>query len=159
MATNTRPVLDSAFVSHLHHQRVQIDDYVQRLQRTALPGAHLVHHFFGDLADQRRTNVHAVHLAQMSLDVARAHAARVHRNDLVVEARPAALVLGQNLRLEAPVAIARHPDLHRAEITLHSFPAVPVAVVAAAAPFRLPFFVSEMMRQLGIHGPLQQRFR
>src|SRR5947209_8527830 len=95
----------------------------------------------------------------MRFDIPRAQAARVHRDDLVLEATPAPLVLRHDLRLEAPVSIPRHRDFHRSAVSLHRFPALAVAVVATPAAFRLPFLVAEMMAQLGIHRSLQQRLR
>src|ERR1035441_9428805 len=52
-------------------------------------------------------NLDAVHLLEMALDLARRHAARVHRDDLVVEAGPARLSLSHDLGLERGLAIAR----------------------------------------------------
>ena len=49
----------------------------------------------------------AVDLAEMALDVADRHPARVQRDDLLVKADPARLALGDDLRLEGPVAITR----------------------------------------------------
>ena len=43
-------------------------------------------------------------------DLAGAHAPRVHRHDLLVEAGKAALVCGDQLRIEARLAVARYVD-------------------------------------------------
>ena len=45
-----------------------------------------------------RGGLNTVELAQMSLDVAHAHAAGVHGNDLVIETREAPLILGNQTR-------------------------------------------------------------
>src|SRR5689334_1907731 len=58
-----------------------------------------------------RRDLDAVRLAQVADDLPRAHAARVHRDHLVVEAGEAALVLGDQLRVEARPAVARHRQL------------------------------------------------
>jgi hypothetical protein len=71
----------------------------------------------------------AVLLGQEALDLAHRHAARVHRHDLVVEAGEAALVLGDEQRLEAAFAVARHLDAHRAVLGQHGLAAAAVAMV------------------------------
>jgi hypothetical protein len=83
--------------------------------------------------------------------------ARVHRQNLLIKARKTSLVLGYNFRLEGPVPVARHFDLYRSEVSLHLFPASAIAVVPAAAPFRRVLLIAEVVIQLGIHRPLDQR--
>ena len=53
-------------------------------------------------------------LGQKGLDLARRHAAAVQRHDLVVEPREAPLMLRDEKRLEAALAVARHLDAQRA---------------------------------------------
>jgi hypothetical protein len=76
----------------------------------------------------------------------------------LVEAGKPPLVLRQDLRFKAPVPIARRRHFHGAKVPLHLFPALPVAVVAAAAPRSFTFLVAQVMRHLSPHGPFQQRF-
>src|SRR5687768_830509 len=64
---------------------------VDRFQRAGLPGRDLLQHRVGDGADQVGRDVNTVEIAQMADDLAGGHAAGVHRNDLVVEPREAAL--------------------------------------------------------------------
>jgi len=66
----------------------------------------------------------------MGLDVAHRHPARVHRQDLVVEAREAPLVLLHQLELERPVAIAWRLDRDVALIRGEGLRRRPVASVA-----------------------------
>jgi hypothetical protein len=70
----------------------------------------------------------------MRLNVARGHPARIHRQNLVIEALQPPLVLRQNLRLEAAIAVTWHFDLHRAEVALHRLAAFAVTIVPAASP-------------------------
>ena len=58
-------------------------------------------------------------------------AAGVQRDDFVVEARPTGLVLGDELGLEAAMAVAGHLDGQFAEIALEGLLALAVAGVAA----------------------------
>ncbi len=54
----------------------------------------------------------------MRSDVAGHHPACIHRQDLVIEARKAALVLRQNLRFEFAKPVSSCDDFHVAEIPL-----------------------------------------
>jgi len=94
-------------VADLHPQAIEEHYRVHRLERPVLPGDHLRHHLVGDLADELGRHLGAVHLHQVALDLAHRHAARVHPNDLLVEAREAALVLAHDSRLEAARARSR----------------------------------------------------
>jgi hypothetical protein len=49
-----------------------------------------------------------------------------------IEARKAALVLGDQLRVEARLPVARHVDRHLTGVRHHGLPAVAVARVAGA---------------------------
>lgn len=60
----------------------------------------------------------------------RLHATRVHDHDLVVETGEAALVLGDEQRLEGAIAIARHRYVQRAVVGQYRLAALAVAVVA-----------------------------
>jgi len=61
----------------------------------------------------------------VALDLARGHAAGIHGDDLVVEARPARLPLGRDLGFEGGPAIARRLQLQLAEIALQVLAAFP----------------------------------
>ena len=102
-----RLVADHALVADLDPQGVEEDQRVDRLQRPVLPLGDLLQHGVGDRADQVGRDVDAVELAQVALDLADAHAAGVHRDDLVVEAGKAPLVLGDQLRVEGRQPVAR----------------------------------------------------
>ena len=95
------PALHRAALADLEHQRVEEDDRVDVVQRPLLPLADVVHHRVGDAADQVAADLDPVDLGQVRLDVAGRQAARVEREDLVVEPLEAALPLPDDLRLEA----------------------------------------------------------
>jgi hypothetical protein len=69
-------------------------------------------------------DLEAVELAQMPLDLAGAHAPRIHRHDLVVEAGEAPLVLGDQLRVEGRQPIARDLQIQLAGPGEHGFAAI-----------------------------------
>src|ERR1700693_1693590 len=83
-------------------------------------------------------------------DLAGAHAAGVHRDDLVVETREPALVLGDQLRIEAGLAVARHLQLDRPGVGDDALPAVAVTPVAG-------LLATQMMVHLGVQHPFGQR--
>src|SRR5580704_14985093 len=60
--------------AHLHIQRIQKNDPVNRFQRPILPGLHFVHDGVRHFRNQRWTDFCPVHLSQMALDLACRHA-------------------------------------------------------------------------------------
>jgi hypothetical protein len=84
------------------HQRIA------DIERPVLPFRHLVQHRVGHRRDQIGRNVDAVQLLEVAADLAHRHAARVHRDDLLVEVRKAPLILGDQLRIESAGPVARH---------------------------------------------------
>lgn len=64
------------------------------------------------------------------------HAARVHRNDLLIEARKSSSVLRYQLRLKAALAVPRNRQLDRFDLRQYRLFAVAVAVVGRLAGSR-----------------------
>ena len=141
-----RLVADQGLVADLHPQRVKEDQRVDRLERAGLPGGDLVQDGIRDRADQVGRDLDAIQLAQVPDDLAGAHAPGVHRDHLVVEAGEAALILGDQLRIEAGLAIARDLQVQLAGVGHHRLAAIAVAAVAG------PSFAREMVIHLGIQG-------
>src|SRR4051794_13763981 len=138
-------------VAHLDPERVEEDQRIGRLQRPRLPCRDLVQHRVGDRADQVRRDVDAVQLAQVADDLAGAHAPRVHRDDLVVEAGEAPLVLGDQLRVEARLPVAWYRQLDPARVGDDGLAAVPVAAVAGS------LLTAEVVVHLGVQRPFGER--
>ena len=145
-----RLVAHQAFVADLDPQRVEENQRIDRFQRARLPGGDLLQHRVGHRADQVGRDLDAVEIAQMADDLAGAHAARVHRDDLVVEPRKPALVLGDQLRIEARLAVARHRQLDLAGIGDDRLLAITISPVAR-------LLAGEMMIHLGVENPFGQR--
>ncbi len=103
-----RLVADQAFVADFDPQGVEENQRINRFQRPGLPSGDLFQHRVRDHADQVRRDIDALEIAQMTDDFAVAHAAGVHRDDLVIEARKTPLILGDQRRIEARLPIARH---------------------------------------------------
>ena len=132
-----RLVADGSLVAHLDADRIEEDQRVKSFQRPVLPVRHLLQNGIGDGADQVGGNLDPVQLAQMPLDFTGAHAAGVHRDDLLVEAGKPPLVLGDQLRIEGRQPIPGNLEIDLAGLGQHRLPAVAVAAIAGR-PLRRP---------------------
>jgi hypothetical protein len=95
-------------------------------------------HGIGDGADQVRRDVDRVHLLQERLNLAHRQAARVQRQDLVIEPGEPTLVLADQLRFRCAVAIARRLDRERPVIGQGRLAARPIAVIGVSSGFVSP---------------------
>lgn len=80
------------FVADFDPQGIEKHNGINRIQWPALPGGNIFQNGIRDRRDQLGRNVDAVEIAQMTGDLACAHAAGIHRNDLVIEAWKATLI-------------------------------------------------------------------
>ncbi len=147
-----------ALIAHFHHQRIQVHDRIQLFQRPVLPQLHFLQDRLGHVGDQCRRHLDAVYLLQVALDLAGRHPARVHRDDLVVEAGPARLPLGHDPGLEGRFAVAGRLQLQLAEVALQGFRAFPVARVAPVVARRVVLLVAQMIAEFGFQRPFQEGF-
>ncbi len=69
----------------------------------------------------------------MTADLTGAHTARIHRDDLVIEARKAPLILGQKLRIKTRLPVSRYRQLQRPVIRQNRLLSIAIAAVAATA--------------------------
>jgi len=92
----------------------------------------------------------------MALDLPHRHAAGVQRQDLVVEASPAGLVLGDDLWLKTTVAVTGHFNRHLAELAFEGLLALAVAGVAGGIGYRLVAGVAKVFGHLGFQRTLDQ---
>src|SRR3546814_10309205 len=65
----------------------------------------------------------------MTGNLSRAHAARVHRDDLVIETGEATLIFGDQLWIETARPIPRHFDLDPSPVGRHRLAAIAVPAV------------------------------
>jgi hypothetical protein len=87
------PALHRPALPDLQDERVEEEHRLDVVQGPLLPLAHVVHHRAGDAADQVAADPNAVDLGQVRLDLTGREAARVERENLVVEALEAPLPL------------------------------------------------------------------
>jgi hypothetical protein len=153
------PPLDRAAVADLEHQRVEEHDRIDVVQRPRLPRPRVVHHRVGHPRDQVAANLDAVDLLQMRLDIPGRQAPRIQREDLVVEPLKPPLTLANDLRLEAPIPIARRVDADRAVLGDQRLRRRPVPGIARPARRLLMGLIPQMVGQLDLHRPLHQPLR
>jgi hypothetical protein len=82
--------------------------------------------------DELRGDFDTVQIAQMALNVPHAHAAGIHRDDLLVKAGKASLVLRDELRLKTAVSVPGNRNLPRCVVRQHRLLTVAVAMIARA---------------------------
>jgi hypothetical protein len=92
----------------------------------------------------------------MRLDLAGGEAFRRQGDDQLVDPGEAFLPLGHNLGFERAVAVARHVDLHRADVGEHGLGAVSVAGVAAVSARDVVAVVAQVIGELTLERGLQQ---
>jgi hypothetical protein len=68
-------VLDVRRLTDFHHQGIKVKERVDRIQRTGLPGFHLVCDGVGDRGDQRGRDFDLINFLQVLLNLAGRHAA------------------------------------------------------------------------------------
>ena len=152
-----RLVADQPLVPDLDPERIEEHHRIDRIQRTVLPLADLLEHRVGHPADQVRRYLNPVELMQVALDLAHRHAARIQRQDAVVEAVEPALALRNDRRLKAAVAVARNLQVDLAVLGQNRLAGMAVAAVAAATARRIALLVAQVIGQLGAQRSLQKR--
>ena len=93
-----------------------------------------------------------IKLQEMALDLANRHAARIHRHDLLVEAREAALVTGDQLGIERSFPVTRDFDVDLRRLGQHGLLRIAIAVIG----FPRRCLAIEMIVQLRVQNPLGQ---
>lgn len=116
-----RFIANHAFVS---------DFYTDRIERALLPDGDFIEHRVRHHADEIGRHIDALQILQMRGNLPGAHAPRIHRYNLFIEARKAALMLGYQLRVEAGLAVPRDINLQLAGLGHYVLPAIPVARVS-----------------------------
>ena len=90
----------------------------------------------------------------MPLGLANAHAQRIQRDDLVVEAGKAPLILGNQPWIERALPLAGDAQGKTARVRQHRLPAIAIACVCAS----VSSLTAEVLVQLGIQHPFGQGF-
>src|SRR5712692_7098104 len=151
-----RLVAHQPLVADLDPQRIEENHRIDRIERPALPFPNFLENRIGDPADQIGGNLDPVELLQVRLDLANRQTPGIEADDPIVETVEPGLPLGDNLRLEAAVAVARYRELDRAVVAEHRFARMAVAAVSAASAGRVALLVPQMLAQLGTQCALQQ---
>src|SRR5579859_4301326 len=153
-----RPVGDLA-VTDLDLDRIDEDHRVDLVEWPALPGDHLLDHPVGDPRDRVPRDLRAVHVGEVSGDLAGRQAFRGQRDHQLIDARQPALALLDDLRLERPLAISGDVDLDLADLGQHRLRTRAVARVALVAARRRMLRIAEVVLHLHLQRRLQNRLR
>lgn len=86
------------------------------------PARELVTHCVGNRRDQAERGLRGVHFLQLRLNFSDTQTASVERDDFVIEAYPAGLMLGNQLRLEGRLPVASDFERQFAEVALQGLP-------------------------------------
>src|SRR3954464_3928426 len=146
-------VADHALVSDLDPHGVEEDERVTRLQWTVLPFRHGLQNRVRHRRDQIGGDLEPIELHEVALNLPRGHAARIHRHDLLVEAGEAALIPGDQLRIERPFPIAGNPDVELRGLCQNGLLRMPVAMV----PPPRGGLAFEMVVEFGVENTLGKR--
>jgi hypothetical protein len=147
-------IAHEALVPDLDPDRVEEDERIADVERAVLPFAYFLQHRIGHRRDQVGRHVDAVELLKVAAYLAHRHAARINGDDLGVEIGKAALVFGDQLRVECAGPVARDRKLHLRRARQHRLLRMPVAPVGRRV--RLPFIV-EVLVQLRVQDALRKR--
>ena len=142
-------------ITDFHHDRVQIHDRVELLQRPGLPRLDLVQDRVGDLADRVVGQLRAQRPGQVRLDVADRHPARVEADDLLVQPAEPALALRDQPRVERRGPVPRHVQRHRPDLGGQGLRGRPVPRVRRSPTRRVALLVPQMPGQLRGQPPLE----
>ena len=151
-------LLNNAAVTNRDEERIEVDDRVDGFERPRLPNLGVLEHRLGDLANELRRDLRAVKLLEVALDLPRRHAARVEREEFLIEAIESPNIFGDDARGEAAVAVARDTDGHRPGLRFDLLLGVAIAGVLPPPVARLlPFFKAEMTIHLRLEHLVDER--
>ena len=109
-------VAHRAAVTHFNVNAVEIQNRIERIEGPDLPDFHILAHGVGDSRYQAWRHLGPIDLLQVALNLPDRQAARVQRDDLVVEAGPTGLMFVDDLRRKRALPITRDIQRQRAEI-------------------------------------------
>ena len=90
----------------------------------------------------------------MAADLAHAHAARIHGDDLVVEIGKTALIFGDQLRVESAGPVTRNRQRHLRRARQYRLLRGPIAAIGVAPAFTLAL---KVLVKFGAQNALRQR--
>ncbi len=144
-------------VPHLHHDRVDEDHRIQRVQGSGRPFGELAADLLRDPADRVLGDLRAIDLIEMRRDLTRREPARSQRQHDLIGAIQPSLPLRDDHRLERPVPVPGNLDLHGSDLGEHRLRPRPVAhVLADRGPAMI---VAEVFGQLSVQRRLEDVLR
>ena len=144
-------------VADLHHNRIDEEHWVERVQRAGGPLGQLAGDLLGDLRDGVFGDLGPIDLLKVCRDLPGGQAAgREGEHDLINPVQTP-LALGHDHRLEGPIPIPWHLNLHRADFGQHGLR--PRAVAHVRRDRGLPVVMTQVLGQLGFQRGLEDVLR
>jgi len=157
-----RLVADRPIAADIDPDRVHEHHRIARLQWAVLPGGDLIHDGLGDRRNQAGGCLEAVDFFDVPLNFPGRHATRIHADNLAVELREPALILGDQQRIEGAVAVARDVQNDLPAVGGHRLLAAAIAAIGRPVRAIRRFFgalIAKMFLHLGRQRAFRQRFR
>ena len=151
-----RLVAHMGAVADLHHDRVEVDDRIERLERPTLPCQDLVEDFVGDLADRLVRQLGPDRRREMVLDVANRHAAGVEADDHLVEPAETPSALRHQPRREGPVTVPRRGQVDLTDLGPDRLRCETVPRVREQRRVGIALLIAQVIRQLDLQAALER---
>jgi len=148
-------VPDGVGVLDLHHQRVEVDDRIHRLQRPRLPRLHLLGHRVGDVGDRLVRQLRTHRPFQMGLNAADRHPPGIQADDHVRQAAHPPLALRHQPGLEAGVPVPRDRQINIADLGPQPLRGIAIAGVARPVTGPVILLIAQMISPLRLQTGLQ----
>src|SRR5260363_191661 len=121
-------VFDTPFLPNLKPQRIK-RQWETSLQAARLPLFHFSQHFIGEGRNEIRRDFKSVQLEQMPANLAHAHLTCIHADHMILKARQAPLIFGNERRLKRGKPVSRNIQRSITRRRDHGLRAAAVAVI------------------------------
>ena len=142
-------------VADLDHDRVEVDDRVEGIQRATLPRQHLLGDLVGDLRDRLPADLGADRGHQVMLDIALRHPAGIQGDDHPIQTTQTPRPFRHQRRGEGAVPIPRDLQLNIAHLGGDLLRERAVTRIRVQRRIRIALLITDMPGQLRLQATLQ----
>ena len=144
----------------LHPHRVAVHDRIHRVQRSGLPGLHLLSDRLGDVGDCFVAQLGTQGALQVGLNIPNRHPTRIQADDHVRQAANTARAFSHQPRLERPSAVPWGGQVDIADLSAQPFRGEPIPRIARSVTGSVMLLIAQMVGELslqpGLQNPLHQ---
>lgn len=137
---------------------IKIDHRIHRIERPGLPLLYFIHYAISDCRNKRGRHFSAIHFSKVLLDFTHRHATGIQRDDLVIKAHPASLMLGNDLWLKTAFTVTGDLDRQFSEFTFQGLTAFTISGIASGIGYSFVLIVTKMLGYFCLQGTFNQRF-